>query len=162
MIQLRWRRALRYTRGVKAALGFIMIGALSTGGCRATHDVLTTPARLFHHEKRQPNIASSDVTAPGYPVAPSPSPSPSRRLVDRTGAGSPHDNSAGRSAPQATPNPSASVKPQTVQFPTAKPVPDKPGWVYSPSDPSKYVDVTGYASGSKVKDPYSGKIFTVP
>jgi hypothetical protein len=24
------------------------------------------------------------------------------------------------------------------------------------------VDVTGYASGQKVKDPYSGKIFLVP
>ena len=48
------------------------------------------------------------------------------------------------------------------EFPTARRVPNKPGFVFSPSDPSKYVDVTGYASGSKVKDPYSGKIFTVP
>jgi hypothetical protein len=50
----------------------------------------------------------------------------------------------------------------TSEFPTAKPVPDKPGFVFSPSDPSKYVDVSGYPSGSKAKDPYSGKIFTVP
>jgi hypothetical protein len=48
------------------------------------------------------------------------------------------------------------------QFPTAKRVPNKPGFVFSPSDPSKYVDVSGYPSGSKAKDPYSGKIFTVP
>jgi hypothetical protein len=47
-------------------------------------------------------------------------------------------------------------------FPTAKPVPDKPGYVYSPFEPTKYVDVTGYEPGSKVKDPYSGKIFQVP
>jgi coenzyme F420-reducing hydrogenase delta subunit len=52
--------------------------------------------------------------------------------------------------------------PSQSQFPTAKRVPDKPGFVFSPSDPSKYVDVSGYPSGSKVKDPYSGKIFTVP
>jgi hypothetical protein len=38
----------------------------------------------------------------------------------------------------------------------------KPGYVYSPFDPGKYVDVSGYAPGSKVKDPYSGKIFKVP
>ena len=50
----------------------------------------------------------------------------------------------------------------TSEFPTAKPVPNKPGFVFSPSDPSKYVDVSGYPSGSKAKDPYSGKIFTVP
>ena len=36
------------------------------------------------------------------------------------------------------------------------------GYVYSPFDPGKYVDVSGYAPGSKVKDPYSGKIFKVP
>ena len=52
--------------------------------------------------------------------------------------------------------------PSTSQFPTARRVPNKPGFVFSPSDPSKYVDVSGYPSGSKVKDPYSGKIFTVP
>lgn len=48
------------------------------------------------------------------------------------------------------------------QFPTARRVPNKPGFVFSPSDPSKYIDVSGYPSGSNVKDPYSGKIFTVP
>ncbi|HEY2124852.1 MAG TPA: hypothetical protein VGG94_05255 [Chthoniobacterales bacterium] len=47
-------------------------------------------------------------------------------------------------------------------FPIGKPVPDKPGYVFSPYEPTKYVDVTGFPSGSKVKDPYSGKIFLVP
>jgi hypothetical protein len=49
-----------------------------------------------------------------------------------------------------------------LEFPTARPVEGKSGFVYSPFDPSKYVDVSGYAPGSKVKDPYSGKIFLVP
>jgi len=49
-----------------------------------------------------------------------------------------------------------------LEFPTAKPVDGKPGYVYSPFDSGKYVDVSGYAPGSKVKDPYSGKIFLVP
>jgi hypothetical protein len=44
----------------------------------------------------------------------------------------------------------------------ARAVPGKPGYVYSPSDSSKYVDVTGYIPGSKVKDPYVQKIFIVP
>ena len=35
--------------------------------------------------------------------------------------------------------------------------------VARPYDPNGgYVDVTGYQSGSKVKDPYSQKIFLVP
>jgi hypothetical protein len=42
-------------------------------------------------------------------------------------------------------------------------VPGKPGYVFSPFDPSGgYVDVNGYSPGQKVKDPYSGKIFLVP
>ena len=52
--------------------------------------------------------------------------------------------------------------PSDSQFPIAKRVPNKPGFVFSPSEPSKYVDVSGYPSGSKAKDPYSGKIFIVP
>jgi len=49
-----------------------------------------------------------------------------------------------------------------AQFPVARVVPGKPGYVYSPYDSSKYVDVTGYTPGSKVKDPYVQKIFIVP
>src|SRR4029077_16566864 len=64
--------------------------------------------------------------------------------------------------PVEPPGEGTSTAPSDSQFPTAERVPDKPGFVFSPSDPSKYVDVSGYPSGSKVKDPYSGKIFTVP
>ena len=61
-----------------------------------------------------------------------------------------------------SPSPSRTASSQT-QLPTAKPVPGKPGYVFSPFDPSGgYVDVTGYSPGQKVKDPYSGKIFLVP
>jgi len=61
-----------------------------------------------------------------------------------------------------SPSPSRTASTQS-QFPTAKPVPGKPGYVFSPFDASGgYVDVTGYTSGQKVKDPYSGKIFLVP
>ena len=64
-------------------------------------------------------------------------------------------------------NPKPSPTQQTVssqmQFPYGKPVPGKPGYVYSPFDRNGgYVDVTGYSPGSKVKDPYTGKIFLVP
>jgi hypothetical protein len=56
----------------------------------------------------------------------------------------------------------ARTTPPQAQFPVAKAVPGKPGYVYSPYDSSKYVDVTGYTPGSKVKDPYVQKIFIVP
>ena len=54
--------------------------------------------------------------------------------------------------------------PQTTGPPTAKPVPDRPGFVYNPFDPNSrtLLDCRGKVSGSKVKDPFSGKLFIVP
>jgi len=50
-----------------------------------------------------------------------------------------------------------------ASFPTGKPVPDKPGYVFSPFDKEgRYVDVSGFPSGTKVKDPWTDKIFLVP
>jgi hypothetical protein len=65
-------------------------------------------------------------------------------------------------APKEKPTPAIQTPPAEPSFPTARPVPDKPGYVYSLAEPDKYVDVTGYPPGSKVKDPYSGQIFLVP
>jgi len=50
----------------------------------------------------------------------------------------------------------------TPSFPTGKPVPGKPGYVFSPFTSERYVDVSGFASGTKVKDPWTDKIFIVP
>ena len=48
-------------------------------------------------------------------------------------------------------------------FPTAKAVPGKPGYVFSPFDTKgRYIDVSGYSPGSKAKDPWTNKIFIVP
>ncbi|HEY2713478.1 MAG TPA: hypothetical protein VGI60_13265 [Chthoniobacterales bacterium] len=63
----------------------------------------------------------------------------------------------------STPRTTSSKATAASEFPYAKPVPGKPGYVFSPFDPNGgYVDVTGYSPGQKVKDPYSGKIFLVP
>ena len=49
-------------------------------------------------------------------------------------------------------------------LPYGIPIPGRKGMVTSPYTPEdgKYVDVTGFASGSVVKDPYTGKLFVVP
>lgn len=61
------------------------------------------------------------------------------------------------------PAPSGSNVIEKTSLPYAKPVPGKAGYVFSPYDKNGgYVDVTGFAPGSKVKDPYSGKVFLVP
>lgn len=58
---------------------------------------------------------------------------------------------------------SSPSSPTEPTFPTAKRVPDKPGYVVSPFDTKgRYIDVSGYPSGSKAKDPWTDKIFVVP
>jgi len=49
-------------------------------------------------------------------------------------------------------------------LPYGIPVPGRKGMVTSPYAPEdeKYIDVTGFATGSLVKDPYTGKFFLVP
>jgi hypothetical protein len=48
-------------------------------------------------------------------------------------------------------------------MPYGIPVPGQKGMVMSPYSPEgNYVDVSGFAPGSAVKDPYTGKIFLVP
>jgi hypothetical protein len=59
-----------------------------------------------------------------------------------------------------TPLTSSSTEPM---FPTARAVPGKPGYVFSPFDTKgRFIDVSGYPPGSKAKDPWTGKIFIVP
>jgi hypothetical protein len=65
--------------------------------------------------------------------------------------------------------PSATITQTTAantqqKMPVARPVPNKPGFVYNPFDSTanRLLDVRGKPSGAKVKDPVSGKLFIVP
>ena len=151
-------------------------------GCRTAHNVAVTSFRVLdapanyvrkHIDGRTETTtttttASSDsVTSPGRTVTPSTAntqrttttQNPPRTTVNPSPKSSPPTVTE---KAKPSPSPSRTTSAQT-QIPTAKPVPGKPGYVFSPFDPSGgYVDVTGYTSGQKVKDPYSGKIFLVP
>jgi hypothetical protein len=58
----------------------------------------------------------------------------------------------------------ADVEKAKASLPYGIPVPGRKGMVTSPYLPEedKYIDVTGFASGSVVKDPYTEKFFLVP
>jgi hypothetical protein len=109
----------------------------------------------------------SDVTQPGHPapstqVASAPQP---RRNADTTRSQKPPKTTPPVAYSETTqPEPKSSSPTQASStFPTAKAVPDKPGYVFSPFDSSgRYVDVSGYTPGTKVKDPWTDKIFIVP
>ena len=133
--------------------------------CRSAHDVAetsyqtaTAPNNIV--SPRTGRTATTVTTTNTTTIAPQPiasssqnaPPAPSSENTTST-----YTEQRGSASAESKPKPSS-----TQDFPTAKPVEGKPGYVYSPFDPSKYVDVSGYAPGSKVKDPYSGKIFLVP
>ena len=82
-----------------------------------------------------------------------------------TEGGTPPPTEGTKPPPDVKPPPpvpeSGSVK--VGEIPYAKPVPGKPGFVFSPYDQYKgYIDVRGFPPGTEVKDPYSGKSFLVP
>jgi hypothetical protein len=152
---------------VRISVGILFSGGLMLTGCGVAHKtaatsyhVATAPVRIVarQFEDRPPeNVApATDVYVPGHPVAAaSPKPEPESSTTSTQRSNQPITARSKSSAPARGASPSA-------DFPIAKPVPGKPGDVFSPFDSSKYVDVSGYAPGSKVKDPYKQKIFIVP
>lgn len=155
--------------------GILLIGCAVA---RSSYHVITAPVRLFTGGSEQSTpppvttttttttvAAGSDVAAPGRPVA---SPAHAQRRVQETSiAGeSPSPSSAThkrQDQAKAKTSPSPHASPVAVEFPTAKAVPGKPGYVFDPFDANGgYIDVSGYAPGSKVKDPATKRIFIVP
>lgn len=68
----------------------------------------------------------------------------------------------GASPTTPTVTPPTTPPPAPGDVPYARSVPGKPGYVYSPKDPSKVISVEGLRPGSKAKDPETGEIFRVP
>ena len=64
----------------------------------------------------------------------------------------------------ATPSPSPvqANRESSSAIPYASPVPDKPGFVYSPYNPKFLIDVRGFPPGTEVVDPNTSKPFKVP
>jgi hypothetical protein len=141
-----------------------------------SYRVATAPVHYaFRRHSNEPTMIGttdaieSDVTQPGHP-APSTqvaAASQTRRKADTTRSQKPRtapavahaDTTQSASKPLPPTQPSSA----SAAFPTAKAVPDKPGYVFSPFDSSgRYVDVSGYTPGTKVKDPWTEKIFVVP
>lgn len=163
-------------------LRLIVLSGIFLCGCRAAHNVAVSSFRVIdapaNYVRRHIDdegtttnntntTYQSDVVTPGQPITPPPA---QRRITTQRRTSSEADRE-GRATIRENqePRPRASSPPRTAastpgsKIPYAKPVPGKPGYVYSPFDPNGgYVDVTGYAAGSKAKDPYSGKIFIVP
>ncbi|MEI6351830.1 MAG: hypothetical protein WCP06_12085 [Verrucomicrobiota bacterium] len=112
-------------------------------GCSTT----STRQVQVHHRFGDTGLPPIEVvpeqTVPGPETVPPPAPMPTP-------------------APQvAQPTPPPVPVKRDLQY--GKPVPGKPGYVTSPFAPNAgLVDVRGWAPGTEVKDPYTGKVFLVP
>jgi hypothetical protein len=158
------------THGV-AVGSYRVTRAVAVGSYRAA----TAPVHLIRGHSDEPpqttTTTTSDVATPGYRVpatseVPSQPPPqeqqpPRQRIASSSASATATSSERAATKPKASPSPrNAAAQPQ---FPTAKPVPGRAGLVYNPYDPNGgYIDVSGYAPGTKVKDPDSQKIFIVP
>ena len=62
----------------------------------------------------------------------------------------------------ASPSPVPGETSQEPALPYGKPIPGKPGFLYSPYDPKFIIDVRGFPPGTLVNDPNTNKPFRVP
>ena len=163
---------------MRTALCILMLSSMLFGGCRTAKKVAVTSFRVVDAPARYireriddegtttttTTTTTSDVTNPGYvpQTAPPPAganlPPTSRTTTSRPVTSrpvAPQPSPAAPRRPAATPTPAA-------QFPVARPVPGRPGYVYSLDPNGGMIDVTGYKPGDKAKDPYTKQIFIVP
>jgi hypothetical protein len=105
------------------------------------------PAKTPHPTRRTTSRAASAAAATSPAVA-----QPSQPSKEEESTGPVRSLSA------------ADVEKIKAGLPYGIPVPGRKGMVTSPYTPDegKYIDVTGFGSGSIVKDPYTGKFFLVP
>lgn len=86
----------------------------------------------------------------------------------RTATPTPRAIAVQSQAPEPRPIETVSAPPlrttsgSSAALPYGSPVPDKPGFIYSPYDPKFLIDVRGFPPGTEVTDPNTSKRFKVP
>jgi len=170
---------------MKAIVRVLMVVSVFLAGCQATHDVATTSYHVTRGAAVGSYKVARAVAVGSYRVASAPVHYATRKgtgeptMVGTTEATSSDVTQPGQRMPAGTASASRTTRKETAQsstktgssrvstpqenFPTAKSVPGKSGYVFSPFDTEgRYVDVSGFAPGTKVKDPWTDKIFLVP
>ena len=129
---------------MKFALSLALLGLFFLSAC----EVDEPPPRVRHRVARYPQEPQQ------YP--------PEQQRFDPNGPVQPDESVVREEAPVGPAPTAAATKVAKGDFPYGIPVPGKKNLVESPFSPGKYVDVEGFAPGTEVKDPYTGKIFLVP
>jgi hypothetical protein len=163
----------------------LVFAAVLLAGCGAPRNVAVTSYHVTRGAAVGSYKVARAVAVGSYRVASAPVHYATRKssdeptMVGTTEATSSDVTQPGQRMPPGTASASRTTRRDTAQystragssrastsqenFPTAKAVPGKSGYVFSPFDAEgRYVDVSGFASGTKVKDPWTDKIFLVP
>ncbi len=163
----------------------LLFAAVLLAGCGTTKNVAVTSYHVTRGAAVGSYKVARAVAVGSYRVASAPVHYATRKssseptMVGTTEATSSDVTQPGQRMPAGTASASRTTRKETAQsstragssrastsqenFPTAKAVPGKSGYVFSPFDTEgRYVDVSGFAPGTKVKDPWTDKIFLVP
>ena len=135
---------------MKSSLSLALLAAFFLASC----EIDEPPPRTTRRTATRPPT-TAQYPPPSQPFPQDPNAPPTTPPID------PADTTAAATTP-ATTTTTTSQATARGDYPYGVPVPDKPGFVRSPYSPDKLTDVRGYAPGTEVKDPYTGKIFLVP
>ena len=136
---------------MKLLSSLALLAAFSLAACEIDEPPPRRPGR---------GAVTRPVAATQYPPPTDPfDPAATTTTTTTTPPTDPADTTAAATTPPTTTTTTAAAR---GDYPYGVPVPDKPGFVRSPYSPDKLTDVRGYAPGTEVKDPYTGKIFLVP
>lgn len=156
-------------RLVAALVGvFVLFSTSNAVSANPIGDFFKRIGNSITHSNRKPPPKTTKKNA-GKPAA-------GHTPTPLTSASASPQSSVANSEPETTAAPPPTPTPMVVRVagavpannirrdvPYGVPVPGKAGFVSSPYAPnSGLVDVRGFASGTEVKDPYTGKIFLTP
>jgi len=158
----RAREFARWVEGID--MGFALIADPDSDGPEMAAHALTRSTGVFHDamlqvpdpltnaEWRQADLLPGS----GIQLEPQPAPGPpAARERDST--------TVDVTPPEQAPPPATQTPPPSPELPVGESVPDKKGFVYSPFlAEKKLVDAVDIPSGTKVKCPYTGKVFRLP
>lgn len=154
-------------RGFALIMSILMVGIVTlSAGTTQEPGPVEKFFRWVGNGFKEPRKTSTHRSTHRQSTTASPSPSNAGSNTQNSGSNTGAAGGADVGAPPSERNTRSTSRAATRKgedLPYGTPVPGKEGFVTSPFSPnSGYIDVRGFAPGTPVKDPYTGKVFLTP
>ena len=153
-------------KGVALIMSLLMVGSMTLSAGTKEPGPLEKFFRWVGNGFKEPHKTSTHRSTHKQSTMASPSPSNVGSNAQNNGLNTGAGASANLGAPPSERNTRSTSRVTTKKgedLPYGTPVPGKEGFVTSPFSPnSGYIDVRGFAPGTPVRDPYTGKVFLTP